>query len=362
MFNFLIKSDSDEKTQKKLVSLSNAEVFNGLVRDEAMTNNTNDSAVIENIVLAHFLNEKNDDITYSVVDHLYNENGISEALRYVFNIYAACPSKANDTLLPLLDYIKTIEARSITQITGKEPVLHHFKSNLESMIDYLKHYREQCIAFGQYPISNAELLILEDIDEFVEDNPRNLNEVPYFSQMVGIIQDYWNKSGEEGNVSLENWSTTYRILSDLCTLSKWPCLPQYRNELVHLLKNVTVTEGEKDVPTVFDVHSPILKKPISLKSKILITTEDAVMIYSGNKSAEYEHVKLIIHGPNGRQTRVPYFILFNDETPDELKEIIYKSVKKFKDEFPDNHDAYAIPIYEDGQYYDSRVKCKSILM
>lgn len=103
----------------------------------------------------------------------------------------------------------------------------------------------------------------------------------------------------------------------------------------------------------------VLNKNVLLASKLLITTKNAVILTT-QKDKHTEHYKnayRIIHGPNhDDMTKVPYIILYKDETANEVTKIVEELVKEYPEEFEDNLDSYIVPILCNGQYWDKRIK------
>lgn len=105
-----------------------------------------------------------------------------------------------------------------------------------------------------------------------------------------------------------------------------------------------------------------LSKQIKLRHKILLTTNDAILLKTDPslEDDQFTEAYRIIHGPNNGMTSRPYIILFmaNEyEYIDKLAEQI--AVKFAPDEFTDTQDVYTVPIL-DNTYHDNRIQWKVI--
>ena len=181
-----------------------------------------------------------------------------------------------------------------------------------------------------------------------------------FSSLISTIRKYWNFGGETDTAGMRNWTCTYRMLSSICELANWPDYPQYRYDLVQIIRNITISNGKKGT---YDSNSPVLNNQVFLAGgKSLVTTDDAIILHSPNKQ-EHTHAGRLIHGPNGAPTLLPYVITFVDDERHRIEEIAEELVctnPEAKKEFPNPKDVFCVPIYFEGKYIDNRVKWQTI--
>ena len=363
MFNFI--KINNQQPQKKLFTAQNFELINHLIKDEAAFTGGTESTVIENIILSSYLNPVSDDLVYPVVNILFgSSNGIAATCKAIFERFAAKPELADDSLLPLLDYLEIIEIRHKTIIDGSEPALNQIIKYSRLFKDLLDKHEGKFYPFTgpgntRVHIDRFDYMILDEMinaPSHIED----INIDGSFSTLINTVRKYWYFEGDTDTPGMRNWSCTYKILAAICSLAKWPDYPQYRYELVQTIRKITMSDGKKGS---YDSEQPSLRKQIFLKGgKSLITTDDAVVLESPSR-LEHTHAEIIIHGPNSRRTLTPFIITFTDEEQSSINEIIEKLVQedpRAKKEFSNPRDAYSVPIYFDGSYNDNRVKWNTI--
>ena len=105
-----------------------------------------------------------------------------------------------------------------------------------------------------------------------------------------------------------------------------------------------------------------LSKMIVLKNAILVTTPDAIILIPdrSKQDKDYSRIRLIIHGPYGHVTKHPYILLCNEEDLDHATKIARSLIPENDPEFPNKEDAFAIPSFGNGHYYDERIKWEVI--
>lgn len=363
MFNFI--RINNNQPQKKLFTARNFDLVNNLVKDEAAFTGGTESTVIENLILSSYLNLTCDDLVYPVANILFDSaNGVATTCKAIFEGFALKPELANDTLLPLLGFVENIEARHRTIIDGSEPALNQIAKYSGLFKDQLDKYDGEFYEFigpgnTHVHIDKFDLMILNEMSNalsYIED----INIDGSFSTLINTVRKYWYFEGDTDTAGMRNWTCTYRILAAICSLAKWPDYPQYRYELVQIIRKITMSDGKKGS---YDSKQPSLRKQIFLKGgKSLITTDEAVVLESPSR-LEHTHAEIIIHGPNSRRTLAPFIITFTDEEQSSINEIIEKLVQedpRARKEFPNPRDAYSVPIYSEGSYNDNRVKWNTI--
>ena len=370
MFNFIQKNDSN--SQKKLVTLKNPKLVDGLVKDEAITNGMTDSAVIENAVLTHFLNS-DDTITFAVVNCLFQENGIAKVCNAIFSYLVAMPEAADDSLLPLLDYITMIELRHRTIINGNEDILTHFVSCIDSLLNLIKkYYGGKYDPSGYYfpstdlndrmlpQVHDTDLDLLNDLLK-IKETPEYINTGTYFALLVMLIKRMWLLGHNNYNGGIRNWTYTYRILADYTSLAHWPCLPQYRNELIHTVKKITF---QKDNSVTLTENVPVLNRSIYLRGhNKLITTEDALIFLADPSIPESECTRAarISHLSSLIRTEHPYILLYTDDHIPQINNIAERIVLENNLlDFKSVKDIAVDAIISFGVYRDERIRWDTV--
>ena len=221
------------KTEKTTISFEKPELIKKLVGDIAIKENRSLSAIIEKIILESLL-PKNSDAKWIAEQCLYGENGgIGRALSATFEMNSAginWGTKHGD-LFPLVRFASTQEVFCGVPLTGKEEVLHHACSQIQSVLDRLNTRATEAEDAGD---TEKKLYYKKEADWGAE-LLKELKEEPECSHLINFYQLLLN-SWED----FKDWSITYRLLADLVNLEKgWRDDPEARMELLQILKAVS---------------------------------------------------------------------------------------------------------------------------
>lgn len=351
-----------ENIVKRTLSLKNNELFTNVVSDEALSLGITESSVIEDTVLEKFVNFDNADFLFWTKTLLFEKDGLKRTIQSICNHYSALPQDVNDNVAPLLLLMYDIEMKNMINIKGNEKILHHFKEQLKSFIEFLssrknddKNNYAPMLVFDpngkEVKITSDVIDNLKDIYEYIDIDPNMINGKTHIAVLIRNIYDFWNLGNS--SPTLKNWTRIWRLLGDICELANWPDLPEYRNRLLKIMK--VIQYGNND-SLPFDENEPLLNKIIYLNCKTIRTVENVVIIKSNEKLElnEFKNVKRIIHGFNQKTiTDKLILIVYNDENLEELLDIARQKVPK--DEFPVNFDLTFGEILKDKKYLDNRV-------
>lgn len=363
MFKIFNKGESEP--QKKLITFRNAELIDGMIKAEAVNQNSSESLVVEKTLTEHYLNS-NDAIASAVATNLFNENGIVLALKAITQIYITHPEYANDSLIHVLEYAARSAQNYRVSLKTDSPGV---KELAVLALDMEKIITKTVNAIPGYQFLSADgkssrhvdtisLTELHDVTEAATVQRKlDLENILFFG--INSIINFWNFGGDEHSVTLKNWKGTYLFLKQILNLSVWDDYPADKFEFSQLAKNITLDNGDKGVYTS---NTPVLSQNIYLKKKCFITTEDAVILRSEatKNISYYTDAYRIIHGPGMPMTKKPYIILCRNESDSELENIVEELLKKYPEEFPDPHDSYLIQFMWNGAYYDDRIRWKTV--
>lgn len=348
--------------QKKLISLQYQAVTDPLIKDECAVTGATESSIYEDSVLQRYLPD-NDDLKLAIVNYLFHDSGVSKTCQTIAEILAADPSTVDDSFLDLISFMISCETWHRTKITKETPQLDHFVANLKIFILQIKKYDVAGLTFPSYDrktrvhVTREDLTILEDLANAKED-PDYINGGTYFASLLSIIRTYWNLGNDFAGSSIKSWTYTYRIIRDVCAMAVWPCDSPYRYELLRILKTLTFNGNGK-----YDAAAPALTKNIFLEMAHVITTDDAIILYSKkDEKIGYTHAYRIIHAPGGKMTTHPIILLCCDDDIPDISEIAEKMVfenENARMEFP-VQDVYVTQILYGGSYPDERVKWDTI--
>ena len=237
-----------KKNQKKLISFTYFELINSLVKDEAISSNRNESAIIEDIILDHYLS-KNRNLEVPITHFLFLDRGFQLAAENIFGQMAALPEYVDDTTYPLIDWIKQLEWRYHTEIKGSYSELSHFLRAINDFSTIINRYMERTkplerkiqnvdgreVLLDEFELRH-DLMILQDILD-VEENKLERYPERCVLDVLNIICRLWNLPLLDGR-PLHKTSSMYRWLVDVMQRCKYPSTPEVRFNFVNLVRNI----------------------------------------------------------------------------------------------------------------------------
>lgn len=223
-----LHEDDQTGTVKKMLSLSNAHLFNALVKLASQATGRSESEIIEECVEEKYLSCRQEMIKDSIklrLEHGYFS--IAGACCDIFCYYAAMHERTDDSLLELIRFLLRLEMKWPTEIEGDEVEIHHLLEQLDSVITYLKRYsektddelsdsRDRCRYVKTDDISTLESLYMD-----IRDDPESVLSTRGVMYIFTTVLKYWSFSGSEDDVSFRNFSRVYRLLADICRLARW---------------------------------------------------------------------------------------------------------------------------------------------
>lgn len=350
--------------QKKLISFRFLDLVNGMLKAEAGSKETTESALVEKKILDTYLNE-DDRLAAIVSDNILKENGIIECAMRIFDLYCENPSYANDTLLDVIRFLQKMvnryEPRLKTTDYGTDD-LSRFATEFER---YIKEWVEKDASVTYYDtdgettkhVDPFRLYALHDVTEANSSQHRLDTENLVYVCFMNVLS-FWNFGGDLNAPGLKHWNITYAMLKAAISLCRFPDYEPFIYEFSQLAKNITMVESKAGT---FD-SSVMLTRDVFLKLKSFATTEDAVIIKTvdNEQDGNFKNAYRVIHGPGMPPTKRPYILLYNDENEQELYEILKKKLVDYAEEFPNVDDAYAVQFLFEGAYFDKRVRWRTI--
>lgn len=346
--------------KRKLVSLSNPSLVERLVGDEALTRGWSDSSVIEDCIVEHYFNLADsayNDINSAIVRNIGEENAVAKVCGDVMRAFAGRPHLANDSLLPLIDAMESLELRAHSVFDLENQNVRLLAESVQDILTVLGKYdsdyyfrRPAEAGSGTAFIDSFDLIGFKQVAEIQNSTEENFNDSIGWL-LISLIKKMWYVGENRGN-PLYKSPHFYRALAALCGLVSWPDLPQYRYEIIQKVKTIQL-----DLDGNSFKRPPQLTETILLRNgKALKATADVCVLYAGDStdSSDYDNAYRVIHGANLPDTDRPYIILCTAGTDVDLvlEEVIKKS---HLDEFPVTKGVYAFPILYNGIYYDLRL-------
>lgn len=197
--------DSDAGVNRKIVTLKHYKVIDGYVKDKANVDESNDSAVIENMLLSQILPKEQ--VSSRYVESIYT-HGLKKTFMGVMQHLAAGVQfrEQYDNALDLVKMVMEI----LDKPTGSGIDEHyeylkesHFPSNCNSLTRILKH------KINEESLSFEEKLMLEDDLLLLSYEINGAEFIPYdYVKMLISRWDIWGNS-----------TFVYRTLYDIIALS-----------------------------------------------------------------------------------------------------------------------------------------------
>lgn len=235
---------AERKANKKVFVFPHLDLINFFLKDEAATTCNNESNIVQDLILSHYLND-NSDIAYSVYAYLFNgDNGLVRAGKSLFSQFAALPEYIDDSALPLIDFFRKLEREYPTNLNKVRMNLTHFMRSIGALRDVFGYYCSR----DEYTVTTSagQVLKLYDLsyelkafDELLEVFRKGDQSYPSddISVILDMIYRYWLLPLPDGRL-LRNYTFLYRFLSDLMDLAHYPSTPEFRFQFVRIAKHI----------------------------------------------------------------------------------------------------------------------------
>ena len=352
------------KPQKKLISFRFLDLVNGLVKAEAGSKETTESALFEQKILDTYLNE-DERLAAVISENILKNNGIVESAKRIFDIYRENPSYANDTLIDMIRFLQRMINRYEPRLTTTDSGTKDLSLYATEYERYIKETVEKDSSvvfydtFGESTkhVDPLALYALHDVSEADSSQHRlDTENLPYVC--FTNVLNFWNFGGDLDAPGLKNWNVTFAMLKAAISLCEIPDYEPFIYEFSQLVKSISMVESKAGE---FDSNI-MLTKDVFINMKSFATTDDAVIIRTNENAQDrsFSNAYRVIHGPGMPPTKKPYILLHNNENEQELYAILKDKLASYPEEFPNVDDAYVVQFLFDGAYFDKRVRWRTI--
>lgn len=239
---------AQKKNQKKLISFTYFDLINSLVKDEAIANNRNESAIIEDIILDHYLSG-NQFLDYPITHILFEESGLPRAAENLFVQFAALPEYVDDSAYPLVSWFRNLEWRFRTDISKSKLDLSHFMRSIEVFQRIVEDYLNRTETFDrkiadvdgkeifiyEFELRNS-IMVFRDILKIYHEGKNNYSEQDVLD-VYNFICRYWNLPLPDDR-PLHKFSFVYRWLADVMQMCSYPSTPDLRYNFVQTVRRI----------------------------------------------------------------------------------------------------------------------------
>lgn len=220
------------KKLQKAFNISNEQTKNYIdrrIEDIATANYSSTSFILENAVLSSLL-PKNEEARKIIFHHLYpvNGEGVKETLDAIFDYNSAGLdwNSKHSNFLPLVEFCLQYVKKS-AMLSDTNTIMHHLLNQFSSIVDVIERCSQHIIdPFDEAMYKNKSSWARKIYDN-AKEKPSDIPIVEIFE----IIKDCW--------VMLDDWSITYRLLSDLAAVSEFEESVESRNALVDTISEVS---------------------------------------------------------------------------------------------------------------------------
>lgn len=242
---------AERKANKKVFVFPHLDLINCFLKDEAATTCNIESNIVQELILSHYLNS-DPEISFSIRTYLFNDDeGITKTGKSLFSTFASLPELVDDTVLPLVDYFRRLEQHYPSDLGKSKINLTHLMRCLDDLRDIFSYYiskNEVTVATDDgRTIKLFDLSFeIKSIDELLEVFRSGSNEYPLdnISHIFDLIIKYWYLPLPDGRL-LRNFTFMYRLLSEVMSIAKYPSTPEYRFELVKIVKGIYFSDSMK---------------------------------------------------------------------------------------------------------------------
>lgn len=237
-----------ERVTKKMILLRDGNVFNGFIKAEAISTGKNESAIVEEIVINHYLNQTIPEFNHIVIKGLTDsENVILYVTREILKYCLENPDRMTNSMREMVKFICSMEILYPTDVLNNEIS--------SSIIKELGQIKEVFQALNKnslfFPCGKNGIIIGKSSIEEIS-NLQNLLNQKYdisssasrFVPVLYTIDKFWNTGSNDKNIpTIRNLKCIYSFLLDLCNSAHWADTYNNRNILFGLIKNLRLTEN-----------------------------------------------------------------------------------------------------------------------
>lgn len=200
------------------------------IDDIAAKEGRSSSYIIENILLDGLL-PANKDAKFIIRTHLYPDDdngGVKKTLEALFAYNAAGIDwhPKHNNFLPFIEYCLSY-GDSSAGCTGKEHQLHHFLSQMASIVAKIESCADSCIE----PEDRHRYKLIADEARNAYENAKKDPSSILFREHYELVSDCWDMIGD--------FDITYRYLSDLASMGKFQENIVARNTLFDIINDIS---------------------------------------------------------------------------------------------------------------------------
>ena len=200
------------------------------IDDIAIKTQRSSSFIIENLLLNGLLPE-NKEAKDLVQYNLYPDDergGVQKTLESAFSNNAAGVNwgSVHDNFKPLVEYSYNF-CSATSHCTGNESALHHFRSQLRSVVERIENCANACIEEYDREMFETQAKWARALLDIAENRPSEI----VFRDHFQLVLDCWEM--------LSDWSITYRYLYDLVVMGDWQENPTARNYLFDVIDDIS---------------------------------------------------------------------------------------------------------------------------
>ena len=214
---------NNKSNQRKIFSFVEFNLINALIKDEGNTTGTNESAIVERIILEHYLNV-DPFLCDTITNVLYSEdNGLTNAAYRIFNEYARLQVYHDENMLSLVSFIFRLELAHPTDLNSCNYDIHVFMKYLDiiaivlrSCLNTVEHNTADSLdrTIKVYPLDIKDTI--NELSELTDKYKAKNKQYPTaaIGRILSAICRYWNLILTDGGF-FHDHAVIFRWLAEL---------------------------------------------------------------------------------------------------------------------------------------------------
>lgn len=357
--------NNKENITKKMILLRDGTTFNGFVKTEAVSTGKNESAIVEGIVLHHYLNQAIPEFNYFVIKGLKDsENVILYVTREILKYCLENPDRMNNSMRAMIKFICNMEISYPTELVSNK-ISSSMIIWLEQLKEIFQTIKKDDLILpneGEFiTITKSSIDSISDLQNFLKQDCNSNSSVSWFTHVLYTIDKYWNTGSDDENMpAIRNLKCIYGFLLDLCNAARWADTYSNRNTLFSIVKRIRLTENSVGE---FDPNKIMLNKKLSLKRKELVINSDTAILMAGESknSTDYDSAMIMSNALRSDLQEPLCIVLYNENDYGDIRARVSKMITEHMvDGFNDPSNFALIPLMFNGKYIDKRARWLTI--
>lgn len=220
--------DTEDNGKKKIILFHNLPVVNAFLEAESEATGAGQNVVIEDALADRYLNDDKT-IAETVVRYVTSPTYEQDVTFDICSRLAGQPAKANESVLPLIDFVSASQRHLDNHVSEKDTLLNHFSQNCAWLATLLEPVAE-----------DYEVCVIKDLGDC--DNLSRVAETINGGITLSLLLDYIVRYadtpvGKDKHKLLQD-TTPYRIICDICGFPTWQKRSGDKYKFTRIVKDI----------------------------------------------------------------------------------------------------------------------------